>query len=101
MSTPIGVFYGRMNPFTRGHASVLNVINNGREPVIVVSHTQNGNKNPLTANQKIAFIKRSLPGRNVKVMSTSTNKPTIFNILRNLKGKTSNVKVYLASNRIK
>lgn len=102
MSTPIGVFYGRMNPFTRGHASVLNVINkNGRDPVIIVSHTKNGNKNPLTANQKIAFIKQSLPGRRVRVMSTSKNKPTIFHLLHNLKGKNPNIKVYLGSNRIK
>jgi nicotinamide mononucleotide adenylyltransferase len=102
MSTlPLGVFYGRMNPYTRGHASVLNVINqNGRDPVIIVSHTQNGNKNPLTANQKINFIKRSLPGRRVKVMATSKNKPTIFHILHNLKVNNPNIKVYLGSNRI-
>ena len=98
---PLGVFYGRMNPYTRGHASVLNFINrNGREPVIIVSHTQNGNKNPLTANQKINFIKRSLPGRRVKVMATSKNKPTIFHILHNLKVNNPNIKVYLGSNRI-
>jgi nicotinamide mononucleotide adenylyltransferase len=99
---PLGVFYGRMNPFTRGHASVLNVINrNKREPIIIVSHTQNGNKNPLTANQKMNFIKRSLPGRRVKVMATSKNKPTIFHILSNLKVNNPNIKVYLGSNRIK
>jgi nicotinamide mononucleotide adenylyltransferase len=98
---PLGVFYGRMNPFTRGHASVLNVINkNGREPVIIVSHTKNGNKNPLTANQKINFIKQSLPGRRVRVMATSKNKPTIFHILHNLKANNQNIKVYLGSNRI-
>jgi len=96
---PIGIFYGRMNPFTRGHASALNNIRkNGRTPIIIVSHTKNGNKNPLNANQKITFIKKALNG--VEVMATSKNKPTIFNVLKNLKLRNSNIQVYLGSNRI-
>lgn len=98
----IGVFYGRMNPFTRGHASVLKEIRkNKRNPVIIVSHTKNNNKNPLTANQKINIIKKSLTGQNnVKVMATSKSMPTIFNALKILKTNNPNIQVYLGSNRI-
>jgi cytidyltransferase-like protein len=101
----IGVFYGRMNPFTRGHASVLKEIRkNGRTPIIIVSHTKNGNKNPLNANQKINIIKNSLATmggqNNVKVMATSSSMPSIFSTLEILKINNPNIQVYLGSNRI-
>ena len=96
---PLGIFYGRMNPFTKGHASALNAIRaNGRTPIIIVSHTQKIPNNPLTANEKINLIREAVKG--VEVFSTTKNKPTIFGVLNNLKKRNANIKVYLGSNRI-
>ena len=55
----IGVFYGRMNPFTKGHEAAINEIKKlGLKPVVIVSHSQNRNKNPLTVNEKIQLIRK-------------------------------------------
>jgi len=100
---PLGVFYGRMNPFTRGHASVVNVIRkNGRKPVLIVTHTQNSETNPLRVNEKLASIKSALGNNtNVQLFSTNGNKKiTLFTILNNLKKQNGNIKVWLGSNRI-
>ena len=96
---PLGIFYGRMNPFTKGHASALNAIRaNGRTPIIIVSHTQRIPNNPLTANEKLNLIREAVNG--IEVFSTTKNKPTIFGVLNNLKKRNANIKVYLGSNRI-
>ncbi len=98
---PLGVFYGRMNPFTRGHMSVLEAIRkNNRTPVLIVTHTQNSEKNPLTVNEKIAYMRNALKGnKNVRLYSTNKKK-TLFAILNNLKKENENIKVWLGSNRI-
>ncbi len=99
---PLGVFYGRMNPFTRGHMSVLNAIRkNGRKPVLIVTHTQNTEKNPLTVNEKMAYMRNALKNnKNVQILATNGKKVTLFSILNNLKKNNANIKVWLGSNRI-
>ena len=97
----VGVFYGRMNPFTRGHKAAVNFIRStGRTPIIVISHSFNTTTNPLTVNEKREAI-REMVGKNIEILSTSKNKPHIHMILNNLKKRgIENIEVFLGSNRI-
>ena len=62
--------FGRMNPITVGHEKLVNKVQDiakkvGGSAHIVVSHSQDAKKNPLTAAQKLKHAKRAFPGVNV------------------------------------
>jgi hypothetical protein len=96
--------YGRMNPPTVGHkALVKRLINNaktqGADPFIVVTHTQNKKKNPLTQAEKIEILEKMFPG--VPILGTSKAEPNpryIVNKLKNM-GYT-NIQMMVGSNRV-
>jgi len=73
--------FGRMNPITSGHEKLVNKVKNIADKVggshhIVLSHSQDAKKNPLTADQKVKHAKRAFPGINFK--AASKDKPTFF-----------------------
>ena len=73
--------FGRMNPITSGHEAVVKKIHevskeHGGEHTLVVSHSHDAKKNPLTAEQKVKHAKRAFPGTNVK--AASSEHPTIL-----------------------
>jgi cytidyltransferase-like protein len=73
--------FGRMNPVHSGHESVINQVTNmankiGASHSVVVTHTNDPVKNPLTAAQKVKHIERAFPEANVQ--STSTEHPNIL-----------------------
>jgi nicotinamide mononucleotide adenylyltransferase len=54
---------GRMNPPTTGHMQVINKVHtlaqkHNAEHKVVVTHSQDANKNPLSASQKVKHLKR-------------------------------------------
>ena len=62
--------FGRMNPITVGHEKLVNKVKGIAQKVggtahIVVSHSQDPEKNPLSAAQKLKHAKRAFPGVNV------------------------------------
>ena len=62
--------FGRMNPITAGHEKLVNKVKDIADKVggtahIVVSHSQDAKKNPLTSAQKLKHAKRAFPGVNV------------------------------------
>lgn len=62
--------FGRMNPITVGHEKLVNKVKSIAQKVggtahIVVSHSQDPEKNPLSAAQKLKHAKRAFPGVNV------------------------------------
>jgi hypothetical protein len=62
--------FGRMNPITVGHEKLVNKVQEiakkvGGSAHIVVSHSQDPKKNPLTSAQKLKHAKRAFPGVNV------------------------------------
>ena len=66
--------FGRMNPITKGHETVVNKVHeiakkHNAGHTVVVSHTQDAKKNPLTAAQKVKHAKRAFPGTNIKAGS--------------------------------
>ena len=68
--------FGRMNPPTVGHEKLVNKVQEiakdvGGSAHIVVSHSQDAKKNPLTAAQKVKHAKRAFPGVNVTASDAS------------------------------
>jgi hypothetical protein len=68
--------FGRMNPVTVGHEKLVNKVQEVAKKVggsahIVVSHSQDPKKNPLTASQKVKHAKRAFPGVNVSSSDAS------------------------------
>ncbi len=56
--------FGRMNPVTSGHEKLVNKVKDiakqvGGSAHIVVSHSQDPQKNPLSATQKLKHVKRA------------------------------------------
>jgi nicotinic acid mononucleotide adenylyltransferase len=66
--------FGRMNPPTTGHEKLVEKVKSEAKKQhadheIVVSHTQDAKKNPLTAAQKLKHAKRFFPGANIHASS--------------------------------
>ena len=66
--------FGRMNPITSGHEKLVNKVKDVAREVggshhIVLSHSQDAKKNPLSAAQKIKHAKRAFPGTNFSTSS--------------------------------
>ena len=64
--------FGRMNPPTTGHEVLVNKVkdvakNVGGTHHIVLSHSQDKEKNPLTSQQKVKHAKRFFPDTNISV----------------------------------
>jgi len=73
--------YGRMNPPTTGHEVLVNKVKDVANKVggthhIVLSHSQDKAKNPLTSKQKLKHAKRFFPKTNLSV--ASKEHPTII-----------------------
>jgi hypothetical protein len=73
--------YGRMNPPTTGHLKVINKVTEvakkvGGEHHMVVSHSNDPKKNPLSSEQKVKHLRRYAPDANIK--AASKENPTIF-----------------------
>lgn len=73
--------FGRMNPITSGHEALVNKVhevakqhNAGHS--VVLSHTQDAKKNPLSGEQKVKHAKRAFPGTHVSAATDSH--PTIL-----------------------
>ena len=64
------IIYGRFNPPTRGHELLINdakklAINLDGDSFIIVSHTQDKDKNPLDWLTKVSFLKHLIPDVNI------------------------------------
>jgi len=62
--------FGRMNPPTTGHEVLVNKVKQVAQKVggshhVVLSHSQDAGKNPLTAAQKVKHAKRFFPDTNI------------------------------------
>lgn len=61
--------FGRMNPITTGHEQLVNKVKSIAQKVggthhIIVSHSQDAKKNPLSAAQKLQHARRAFPNTN-------------------------------------
>jgi len=96
--------YGRMNPPTTGHLKVVNKVQDvakdvGGEHHMIVSHSQDSKKNPLSGAQKVKHLKRYAPGANIR--SSSKENPTIFSHAAELhKSGVTHLHVVAGSDRV-
>ena len=73
------ITWGRMNPPHIGHRNLISKViqkgnNIGANAFVVVTHTQNKKKNPLTQNEKAAIIRTMFPNnRKLGILFTSRN----------------------------
>lgn len=96
--------FGRMNPPTVGHAALVDKVKEvakaqGADHSVVISHSQDPKKNPLSAEQKLVHAKRFFPGTNLQ---TSTREaPTFIHHLKMLhKQGVDHVTMVAGSDRI-
>ena len=73
--------FGRMNPIHSGHELVVNKVREIANKVggahhIVLSHSQDPEKNPLTPEQKLKHARRAFPGTNF--VASSKEHPTFL-----------------------
>jgi len=79
--------FGRMNPITNGHEKVVKEVKKiakqfGGSHHIVLSHSQDTKKNPLTVQQKMKHAKRAFP--DTKFVAASSESPTFFDYAEKL-----------------
>ena len=104
---PVFVVYGRMNPPTIGHKSLIDaMLGMARaargDAVVVVSHTQDLKKNPLTPEEKVGLLRQIYPDESaVRIMATSKTESSIGHILTKLKEEGyTDLTLVLGSDRI-
>jgi dephospho-CoA kinase len=73
--------FGRLNPPTSGHAKLVDKVHDvaerhGARHEVVMSHTQDSKKNPLSGAQKLKHAKRFFPDTNLSVSTAQA--PSIF-----------------------
>ena len=73
--------FGRMNPPTSGHEKLVQKVHDvakehNAEHHVVLSHSQDKKKNPLSAEDKVKHAKRAFADTNVR--AASKDKPTIL-----------------------
>lgn len=66
--------FGRMNPPTTGHEKLINKVHevakaNKASHVVILSHSQDPKKNPLSGESKLKHAKRFFPKTNLKLSS--------------------------------
>lgn len=97
--------FGRMNPPTTGHLKLIDKVKEvshkvGGEHHVIVSHSQDAKKNPLSGEQKTKHLGRYSPGANIK--SASKDKPTILHHAADLHHHgVTHLHVVVGSDRVK
>jgi hypothetical protein len=85
---PVVLTYGRMNPGpTIGHQKVIEKVHDlankqGAHHEIILSHSQDSNKNPLSIDQKLEHARKFFPQTNF--VGSSKQSPTILHHLSRL-----------------
>ena len=65
-SKPVVMAFGRMNPPTTGHMKLVDKVReiadkNNAKHTVIVSHSQDSKKNPLSGQQKLKHLRRFSP----------------------------------------
>jgi len=95
--------FGRFNPPTIGHKKLIDKVLSvakaeKADHVVVLSHTQDGKKNPLDVDTKLYYAEWLFP--NVNFDTASPQNPTLFSVLKNNNGKYDKVIMIAGSDRV-
>ena len=102
---PVVMAFGRMNPPTTGHLKLIDKVKStaeklGAKHTVVVSHSQDSKKNPLSGEQKVKHLKRYSPGTHFE--TSSKESPTILHAAAKLHAKGHDeLHVVAGSDRVK
>ena len=102
---PVVMAFGRMNPPTTGHLKLIDKVKStaeklGAKHTVVVSHSQDSKKNPLSGEQKVKHLKRYSPGTHFE--HSSKEAPTILHAAAKLHAKGHDeLHVVAGSDRVK
>jgi len=97
--------FGRMNPPTTGHLKLIDKVRevaskHKTKPTVVVSHSQDAKKNPLSGDQKVKHLKRYSPGTHFE--TSSKEHPTIMHYAAKLHAQgADHLHVIAGSDRVK
>jgi nicotinamide mononucleotide adenylyltransferase len=97
--------FGRMNPPTTGHLKLIDKVRevaskHKTKPTVVVSHSQDAKKNPLSGDQKVKHLKRYSPGTHFE--TSSKEHPTIMHHAAKLHAQgADHLHVIAGSDRVK
>ena len=97
--------FGRMNPPTTGHLKLIDKVREvaakHKAPhTVVVSHSQDAKKNPLSGEQKVKHLKRYSPGTHFE--TSSKEHPTIMHHAAKLHAQgVTHLHVIAGSDRVK
>ena len=80
-SHTVAMLFGRMNPPTKGHEENIEGLKklakeHNADHVVIASHSHDGEKNPLSPEQKLKHLKRAFPDTNIKTSSKA--QPTLL-----------------------
>lgn len=96
--------FGRMNPPTAGHEKLVNKVKevadkHDGDHVVVLSHSQDAKKNPLSPEAKVTHAKNLFPGTNMK--ASSKEHPTFLHHASELhKSGTEHLVMVAGSDRV-
>lgn len=95
--------YGRFNPPTVGHAKLVDhVLKQKGDHHIFVSHSQDSKKNPLSASEKVHYLKTMYPNHAKSIHAASKESPTIFHAAAGMhKAGYHHLHVVVGSDRVK
>lgn len=98
------ITFGRMNPVTKGHEAVVKQISDSASKekaghTIILSHSHDAKKNPLSPEDKLKHAKRAFPNSNV--ITSSKEKPTILHHASDLHSQgVTHLTVHVGSDRV-
>jgi hypothetical protein len=96
--------FGRMNPPTAGHERVIDKVHQVADKhnaihQVVLSHSHDLKKNPLSPEDKVKYAKHAFPNTNIK--ASSKEKPTILHHASDLSAKgVTHLHVIAGSDRV-
>ena len=99
--------FGRFNPPTTGHQKLLQKIiqtanQQSGQPMMFVSYSQDAKKNPLTAKQKIAYIKKMFPKEAGQLeMKEDSSIRNAIDVATALHGNYENLVMVVGSDRVR
>jgi hypothetical protein len=95
--------FGRFNPPTVGHAKLVDhVLKQKGDHHIFVSHSQDAKKNPLSASEKVGYLKKMYPKHTGSFHAASKESPTIFHAAAAMhKNGYKHLHVVVGSDRVK
>ena len=99
--------FGRLNPPTVGHQKLLQKIvqtakKMSGQPMMFVSYSQDAKKNPLTAKQKISYIKKMFPKEDRQIeIKEDTGIRNAIDVATALNGYYENLVMVVGSDRVR